>query len=122
MKTRIGLVALPILLTIAGSTAVLATEEISEQEEIECQVCHSDVEHDAAALTDRGLFYQTVDTMDGYDQVLERFESCTYCHSERAGNKSMTSEGHRFRWMMQNMAGLTAWLEENYPASDEEDQ
>ena len=97
----------------------MATEKIGEQEEIECQVCHADSERTAETLTDQGLYYQYMRTLTGYDQVLQQFESCTYCHVERAGATTLTSDGHRFRWMMEDMIGLHAWLDQYHPWTEE---
>ena len=110
---------IPILMTLFLSLSFTAgteaTEKIGEQEEIDCGVCHLDPEQGAETLTDQGLYYQYMRTMDGCQLVLERFESCTYCHVDQAGDDSLTRQGHRFRWMMEDMAGLRAWLEENHP-------
>lgn len=118
MKECSGLVAILTVLfafTPLGGSLAVATEKVGEQEELACNVCHTDEEQSAETLTDQGLYYQYLRTLDGYDQVLERFESCTYCHDEVAGSKRMTPQGYRFQWMMEDMAGLRAWLEENHP-------
>ena len=115
--------ALMILLLItSGVSAVVATEKISEQEEIECQICHADPDQNAETLTDQGLYFEYMRTLTGYDQVLQRFDSCTYCHVQVTGAKALTARGYRFRWMMEDMVGLRAWLEENHPSPDKEDE
>ena len=108
------------LLSFGGGSPSLASEEVGKQEELDCSVCHSDEQQSAETLTDRGLYYEYLRSLEGYDQVLERFENCTYCHAETAGSKSMTPRGYRFRWMMEDMDGLRAWLEENHPRPDNE--
>lgn len=110
------------ILTLHGSSVAVATEKIADQEAIECLVCHADGEESSETLTDQGLYYEYLRTLEDFDLVLERFESCTYCHVEQAGTKSLTAQGHRFRWMMEDMAGLRAWLEEYHPRSDGEDE
>ena len=108
-------------LTAAAAPTADATEDIAAREEVECQVCHATVEETPETLTDQGLYYGQMQTLDGSDQVLERFERCTYCHVEEAGDPNLTPEGYRFRWMMEDMVGLRAWLEENHPQPAEEE-
>jgi hypothetical protein len=49
---------------LAFSTAVLATPEIAQKEELGCLVCHTAVGR--ADLTDRGDYYRTERTLEGY--------------------------------------------------------
>ena len=118
---RLILTSIVPMVIVSGPVA-MATEKISEQEGIECQLCHADLEQRAETLTDQGLYYQYLETLEGYDQVVEQFENCTYCHAEQAGAKTLTGEGYRLRWMMQDMAGLRAWLDEYHPRPDQEDE
>ena len=124
MNRKLGslpILATPFALAIAGMpTPAVGSETIGEQEGLDCQVCHANVEAAAETLTDRGLYYQYLRTLDGYAQVLEKFESCTYCHADGVGSQGLTPEGHRFRWMMEDMVGLRAWLEENHPRPQDE--
>ncbi len=91
-----------------------ASEAIAEQEALDCMTCHPD-EEDHLLLTDQGHYYQLAGTLEGFEVVLEQFGSCTYCHVREAGSSEMTREGQRFQWMMQDMVGLRAWLEERHP-------
>jgi hypothetical protein len=119
----LGLIPITVVaLALTAGFPAAGSEEIAEQQSLECQVCHADVEADIQTLTDRGLYFQFVRTLDGYEQVLEKFQSCTYCHADRAGSQHLTSEGYRFRWMMEDMAGLRAWLEEHHPRPANEDE
>ena len=111
--------ALLVLALVSMGTALIATEEVSEQEGLECQVCHADPERSAETLTDQGLYYQYMRTLTGYEQVLQQFESCAYCHVEKAGARTLTPAGHRFRWMMEDMIGLHAWLDEYHPWTED---
>ena len=99
-----------LLLIIMVGTSSEATEEIGAQEEIDCTVCHVDPDQGGKTLTDPGLYYQYLETLEGYELVLDRFGSCIYCHVDRAGDTALTPQGHRFRWMMDDMAGLRAWF------------
>ena len=113
--------ATTLALAAAGMPAPASgSEKIGEQEGLECQVCHANVEAAAETLTDRGLYYQYLRTLEGYEQLLQRFENCTYCHADGAGSKGLTPDGYRFRWMMEDMVGLRAWLEEHHPRPRDE--
>ncbi len=105
--------------TLAAVSMAGASEKIAEAEGLECQLCHANTEETPEILTDRGVYYQFLHTLSGYEEVLERFESCTYCHVDRAGNQALTAQGHRFRWMMEDMVGLKAWLDQHHPQTDE---
>lgn len=117
MKTPTDRPAALVVIAILGfaAPAAQATEEIAKEAQIECQICHEDPDQGAETLTEQGVYFQLMDSMIGYDQVIERFEKCTYCHSEKAGDQRLTAEGYRFRWMMEDMMGLRAWLDENHP-------
>jgi len=123
VKSKTGLVTgLTILLMVtSGISVVLATEEIGEQEEIDCQVCHADLDQSVETLTDQGLYYQYMKSLAGYERVLERFNTCSYCHVDKAGSPALTAEGHRFQWMMEDMVGLRAWLDESHPRPAEKE-
>ena len=123
MNPPIAPISALLVLTLAtlGGVPAMATKEVSEQEELACEVCHADPEKSAETLTDPGLYYQYMGTLTGYEQVLREFERCTYCHVETAGAKDLTAEGHRFRWMMDDMIGLQAWLDQYHPRSQEEE-
>ena len=101
----------------AGSTE--GTEEVAAAESVECAVCH--VEDEQSLLTDQGRYFQYLGTLDGFEAVIDRFGSCSYCHVQEADSVELTREGVRFRWMMEDMEGLKAWLEENHPQPAEGD-
>ena len=116
---RIGL-ALTVCLSLFSLTLATATEEIAEEQDLTCDVCHVDPE--TTQLTDRGCYFEYLGTLDGYDAVIERFGRCDFCHIHEAGSENFTEEGIRFRWMMQNMKGLKAWLDEYHPRVEEEEE
>ena len=106
------------LFALAG-VSVQASEETAEQEGLECQVCHAD--QGTELLTDQGRYFQYMGNLDGFGPVMERFGSCIYCHVQEADSVDLTREGYRFRWMMEDMEGLKAWLEENHPSPTKEE-
>lgn len=109
------LIAIPLLTTLPG--VAVATEEFAQAESLDCSHCHVDSE--PTRLTDPGRYYQFMETLDGYDKVLERFGRCTFCHVDEAGSLEMTNDGRRFRWMMADMKGLQAWLEAEHPGGED---
>ena len=117
--TRI-LLAMALGLLLAAGAPLFADEMIAESEGLECEVCHLECDDDEVLLTDQGRYYQLMETMEGYELVLERFGKCNYCHVAEAGSESLTREGLRFQWMMEDMAGLRQWLEETHPKRGDE--
>jgi hypothetical protein len=111
-------------LMLAGLSAFLtvpiswASEEIASEQGLECQLCHGD--QGTGFLTDQGRYFQYMGSLDGFDQVTEQFGSCLYCHVQEADSIKLTREGQRFYWMMEDMQGLKAWLEENHPSPEAE--
>lgn len=111
-----------LLLTVlcALGPPAFASEEIAKTENLKCTECHSDAK--SGDLIDPGHYYQYMRTLDGCESVIERFGRCTYCHLAEPGSMQLTREGHRFRWMMEDMQGLRAWLEENHPRPQETEE
>lgn len=91
----------------------LASQEIAAKEGLDCTSCHR--KPSGRKLNDRGKFYELVRSMEGYDELEERFERCTTCHARKAGSKKLTREGERYRWMMQDMEGIRLWLMSRHP-------
>jgi hypothetical protein len=109
----VGLLAL-------ASLRVSASQTITEQEGLDCTVCH--VKKGKDLLTDKGQYYELMRSLEGYELVLEKFGRCEFCHLNQPGATELTKDGYRFRWMMENMAGLEAWLLENHPKAPSEDE
>ncbi len=108
-------------LALTGGIGVLqATEEIADSEKLECAVCHEPP--DSELLTDRGKYYELMRSLEGFESVIEKFESCSYCHAREPGSDELTRDGVRFDWMMRDMKGLRAWLDEYHPWNPEERQ
>jgi hypothetical protein len=111
--------SLSLLGLISGVASSGASEAIAEQEGMACSVCHVDPETDR--LTDQGRYYQSMRSLSGFEAVVQKFGRCAYCHVQEAGSLELTEEGNRFRWMMEDMEGLRAWLDENHPRPAEQD-
>lgn len=108
---------LAVLLALVTGAAGWSSEETAEQEGLECQTCHAD--EGTEYLTDEGRYFQYMGSLDSFDQVMEKFGSCIYCHVQETDSVKLTRQGQRFRWMMEDMEGLKAWLEENHPSPED---
>lgn len=111
--TILGAVLLALLAAVASP--LHASEEVAEQMSLECAVCHQESDEANLLLTDQGKYYQLMETLEGFDLVMEQFGHCNYCHVPEAGSKALTREGLRFEWMMEDMTGLRQWLEDAHP-------
>lgn len=118
MSSAQGVCLILMILFALGGVPGWASEETAEQENLKCQVCHP--EQGVELLTDKGRYFQYMGSLDGFDPVMEKFGSCVYCHVQEVDSVKLTREGQRFRWMMEDMDGLRAWLEENHPKPEED--
>ena len=91
-SVKVGLCTLAAALVASGAGA-LATERLARQEKVECTVCHK--KEGGKKLTDKGKYYETLRTFNGYDKLTEQFGNCLYCHKHKAGSKKLTKEGKR---------------------------
>lgn len=101
-----------ILVSLAGLPAG-ASNRIAEQEGLQCTVCHDKPGN--KRLTDRGLYYEKMRSLDGYDEVIAAFSECTACHVTRPGSKKLTDRGRVFAFAVRDMEGLKQWLRESHP-------
>ena len=56
-------------LLVASGAATLATEKLAQKEDVECTVCHKKA--GGKKLTDKGKYYETLRTFNGYDKLTE---------------------------------------------------
>jgi hypothetical protein len=110
-STILGVCALVAAVAASGGAA-RATERLAEQERVECTVCH--IKESGKKLTDKGKYYETLRTFNGYDKLTETFGNCLYCHKHKAGSKKLTKQGKRVREVVRNMEGLFEWLQEGH--------
>lgn len=109
--SKLGVLAVTTVLVAAGA-ATLATEKIAEQEGVDCTVCHEKV--GSKHFTDKGKYYETLRTFEGYDKLTEKFGNCLHCHKRKPGSKRLTKEGKRVRKVVRDMQGLFEWLKEGH--------
>jgi len=107
----LGAVALATTVGLTGS-GILATESIGTKEKVECTVCHEKA--GGKKLTDKGKYYETLRTFEGYDKLTEKFGNCLYCHKRKPGSKKLTKEGKQLAEVVRNMEGLFEWLQEGH--------
>ncbi len=104
-----ALVALGALL--AGS--VDASNTVAKKEGLTCTVCHD--KPGSKLLTDKGKYYESAGTLQGYDQVATAFGSCTYCHDRQPGSKKLTAKGEELRSSIQDMKALRDYVLAAHP-------
>jgi len=103
------------VLVLVAPLGAWASNAIAEQEGIACTACHD--KPGSKLLTSEGKYFELMRTLDGYDGVIAEFGSCTSCHVKKPGSKKLTETGKRFEWMMQDMQGLKAWIQEVHPVA-----
>jgi hypothetical protein len=110
VKLTVALAALGLLL---GGTALMANDEIGEQTGEKCTLCHD--KPGSKLLTDRGLYFETQRTLEGYDEIQGSFGRCTSCHVRKPGSGKLTKEGKKMAGVVDSMEELREWLAENHP-------
>lgn len=106
----IGLVLAAAVL-LAGTA--LASKKIATNTGKSCTSCHD--KPGSKLLTDTGKYYETMHSLEGYDQVKASFGRCTSCHDRKPGSKKLTKKGRQFGEMVKDMAGLEQWMKEGHP-------
>jgi len=107
--TALGLLAL----TYAPADVARASSAVAREEGLECTSCHR--RRGGRKLNDQGKYFELMRSVEGYEQLEERFGRCTTCHVRKPGSKKLTKEGGRYRWMMQDMEGIRSWLMSRHP-------
>lgn len=89
-----------------------ASDEIASREGLDCTSCHKKF---GKRLNSRGKYYELKRTVEGYDELIETFGSCTACHVKRPGSDKLTREGRYFERIVKDMKGLEEWLQRYHP-------
>jgi hypothetical protein len=97
----------------------LATEEMARAEDMACTVCHD--KPGSKLMTDRGLYYEAMGSLDGYDDLVAAFQECTTCHVKKPGSKKLTARGRRYAWAVGDMEALEEWLLSQHPQPSAEE-
>lgn len=114
--------SIPVLavLLMLGASWVVATEDLSEQMDMKCTQCHDKA--GSKLLTDRGVYFESMRTLDGYDEVKSSFGKCTTCHVRKPGSDKLTKKGKELASVVDNMEELQEWLKKNHPETKPEDK
>lgn len=113
--TRISL-SVAVALVLAGSSWVMATPDLAKQNDLKCTVCHDKA--GSKLLTDRGIYFEAMGSLDGYDSLRDEFGKCTSCHVRKPGSQKLTKEGQKFADVVDTMAELQEWLNQRHPKPD----
>jgi hypothetical protein len=120
MKKNMKLVVLTLAVALVfGGSWLLASEEIAKSENLRCTACHD--KPGSKLLTDKGKYFETVRSMEGFDQLQAEFGRCTHCHVSKPGSDKLTKEGKKLAEVVNDMTELKAWLAEKHPKSEEEE-
>jgi len=106
------LVALAGFLVLAWTNG-LAGEKIAEQEGIECATCHG--KPGSKRLNDKGKYYETLRTLDGYAELIATFGRCTHCHVGKPGSRKLTKAGKRLSVVVNDMKEVREWVKRYHP-------
>jgi len=109
---------LAVVAALCSATAVIATDEIAEQQDLKCTACHD--KPGSKLLTDKGIYFESSRTLDGFDEVKGTFGKCTTCHVRKPGSTKLTKKGKELADVVDNMEELRAWLAENHPEAKKE--
>jgi len=110
MKLALAAAALGLLL---GGTALMANDEIGKETGEKCTLCHD--KPGSKLLTDKGIYYDTQRTLEGFDEIKGSFGRCTSCHVRKPGSEKLTKEGKKMAELVDDMEELRKWLEEHHP-------
>ena len=107
------LLTLAILAVLSSVTVVVATDEIAEQQDLKCTACHD--KPGSKLLTDKGIYFESKRTLEGFDKIEGAFGKCTTCHVRKPGSDKLTKKGKELAEVVDSMEELRAWLDENHP-------
>jgi hypothetical protein len=96
-----------------------ASEELAVKTGEVCTVCHD--KPGSKLLTDKGKYYEVMDTFEGYDDVLAIFGECTHCHVRKPGSQKLTRAGKKFSEAIEDLEAFREFLEVNHPTTLAED-
>jgi hypothetical protein len=117
MKKNMKLVVLTLAVALVfGGSWLLASEEIAKAENARCTACHD--KPGSKLLTDKGKYFETVRSLEGFNELEAEFGRCTHCHVRKPGSDKLTREGKKLAEVVNDMTELKAWLEKKHPKSE----
>ena len=106
------------LALVCGGSQLLASEATAdEQGKMQCTSCHDKA--GSKLLTDQGMFFESMRTVDGYADLKGTFGRCTTCHVTKPGSTKLTKKGKKLSSVIADMDELRDWLSEEHPDLDE---
>ena len=106
---RISRISVPLIaVVLLGGSWLLATDEIATQNDLKCTACHDKA--GSKLLTDKGLYYETTGSLEGFDKLTESFGKCTKCHVRKPGSEKLTKTGKQVSDVAGDMSELRDWL------------
>jgi nitrate/TMAO reductase-like tetraheme cytochrome c subunit len=105
---------LALVAALAIASAAIASEKIATATGKSCTACHD--KPGSKLLTDAGKYYESQQTLDGYDAITGSFGKCTTCHVRKPGSAKLTKKGQQVAELAKDMESLRQWLKEGHPA------
>ena len=105
---------------LCGTPWLLADQEIADKTDERCTACHD--KPGSKLLTDKGLYYEALGSLEGFDQLQGSFGRCTACHVKKPGSEKLTAEGKKMADLVDSMAELKQWLAKNHPATGDDEK
>ena len=116
-KSTKFLIAAVAVAFLCGGSWVLADETIAKETDQRCTVCHD--KPGSKLLTDKGLYFESTGSLEGFDQLASSFGKCTSCHARKPGSEKLTAEGKKMAELVDTMAELKEWVAKNHPEAAE---
>jgi hypothetical protein len=105
--------ALAVAAAIALAGVAEASQKLATETGKSCTTCHD--KPGSKRLTDAGIYFQAMRTLDGYDAIKTEFGKCTTCHVTKPGSKKLTKQGQQFAGLAKDMSGLQQMMKEQHP-------
>ncbi len=96
-----------------AGTVASGSQKIADAEGLECAACHD--KPGSKLLTDRGKYYESMGTLEGFEALAESFGKCTSCHVKKPGSLKLTKKGKEFQELVGDMKGLQEWMAAHHP-------
>ncbi|MCB1033896.1 MAG: hypothetical protein KDD47_08700 [Acidobacteria bacterium] len=95
-----------------------ATPEIAESLDMNCTACHD--KPGSKLLTDQGKYFETMGTLNGYDDIVSAFGKCTNCHVRKPGSTKLTRQGKVLARAVGDMEELREWVRAQHPVPSDD--
>ena len=117
-KRRITITLIVAAVLLLSVSWLSSSQQIAKETDLRCTACHD--KPGSKLLTDQGKYWESMRTLDGYDQIKASFGKCTACHVRKPGSEKLTKQGKELASVVESMAELREWLEQNHPATSPE--